>query len=233
MFCCQESAYTYMRVASIQLFGDYLCGVNPPYLVYNGHRRVFESCIEVDDVEGGSTVPRLKLAAVQEQAFLALLAQFKRRLAELGIESGDDDEDDDEKDEKDKEEEEEGNDGAKPKEKSSAKKERKKRILKKKLSSGQQLDENEDGEGEGDDEEGENEDDEEVDEEEEEEEDDEFRDEWEAIEEMNQLGVCSVERRKLLQYRQLVKNCPQSARYFKLMEVIEQLVVISGSRSFT
>ncbi len=227
-----------MRVASIQLFGDYLCGVNPPYLVYNGHRRVFESCIEVDDVEGGSTVPRLKLAAVQEQAFLASLAQFKRRLAELGIESGDDDEAD-EKDEKDKEEE-EGNDGAKPKEKSSAKKERKKRILKKKLSSGsgQQLDENEDGEGEGDDEEEkneDNEDDEEVDEEEEEEEeeDDEFRDEWEAIEEMNQLGVCSVERRKLLQYRQLVKNCPQSARYFKLMEVIEQLMVISGARSFT
>lgn len=225
-----------MRVASIQLFGDYLCGVNPPYLVYNGHRRVFESCIEVDDVEGGSTVPRLKLAAVQEQAFLASLAQFKRRLAELGIESGDDDEDEDEKDK----EEEEGNDGAKPKEQqkgSSAKKERKKRILKKKLSSGsgQQLDENE-GEGEGNDEEEKNDDndDEEVDEEEEEEEeDDEFRDELEAIEEMNQLGVCSVERRKLLQYRQLVKNCPQSARYFKLMEVIEQLVVMSGARSFT
>lgn len=167
-----------MRIASLQLFGDYLCGVDPPVLWYNGARRTFESRIEVDDVEGG-VVPRLKLAAVQEEAFLASLADFKRRLAELGIES-----EEEEKAEKEaqKLQTDKPDEGVQNEDKN---------IETRSVDSNtEEMDE-----------------------------DDEFRDEWEAIEEMNQLGVCSVERRKLLQYRQLVRNCPQSARYFKLMEV--------------
>lgn len=182
-----------MRIASIQLFGDYLCGIDPPYLWYNCSRRTFESKIEVDDVEG---CPGLKFSTVQEKAFLASLADFKRRLADLGIES------DEEEEKSDKPLSDDWN-------KKDEKKEKTKLKIKLSCSSGGQLDENDNEEA------GEEKD---IDHEEEEE-DDEFREEWEAIEEMNQLGVCSVERRKLLQYRQLVKNCPQSARYFKLMEV--------------
>lgn len=199
MITPQEAAYTYMRIASIQLFGDYLCGMETPYLRFSGRTRLFESLIEVDDVEG---CPGLKLGAVQEAAFHASLAKFMSRLVELGIEeearqvNNQDDEEDSlsRKDGK-----------MKKAMKSSKNLQLKITILNKDGVEGRKVFEIEDGKD--------------IDDDENEEDDDEYKDEEEAIEEMNQLGVCSVERRKLLQYRQLVKNCPQKARYFKLMEV--------------
>ncbi|KAI2802482.1 Smg-6, nonsense mediated mRNA decay factor [Blomia tropicalis] len=75
-----EIAFTYMRIASIQLFGDYLCGMNQPYLKYNSKRGQFESAIELDDIEG-QPVP---LIVVRE------LEQIKARGKRLNNESIDD-----------------------------------------------------------------------------------------------------------------------------------------------
>ena len=62
-----------MRIASIQLFGDYLCGMNQPYLKYNSKRGQFESAIELDDIEGQ---PGLKLKTIQETAFHDALKDY-------------------------------------------------------------------------------------------------------------------------------------------------------------
>jgi len=77
-----EIAYTYMRIASIQLFGDYLCGLKQPYLRYNSRKSEFESQVFPDDVEG---CPGLKLHNVQEDDFSHSLKQFLKVQRDLGI----------------------------------------------------------------------------------------------------------------------------------------------------
>ncbi|XP_077509894.1 telomerase-binding protein EST1A-like isoform X2 [Amblyomma americanum] len=52
--CDRERARSYLRISRIQFFGDYLCGISPPYLEFNVERKRFVSLIAVCDVESDS-----------------------------------------------------------------------------------------------------------------------------------------------------------------------------------
>ncbi|XP_050049896.2 telomerase-binding protein EST1A-like [Dermacentor andersoni] len=52
--CDRERARNYLRISRIQFFGDYLCGISPPYLEFNVERKRFVSLIAVLDTESDS-----------------------------------------------------------------------------------------------------------------------------------------------------------------------------------
>uniref|UniRef100_L7M936 PIN domain-containing protein n=1 Tax=Rhipicephalus pulchellus TaxID=72859 RepID=L7M936_RHIPC len=52
--CDRERARNCLRINRIQFFGDYLCGITPPYLEFNVERKRFVSLIAVSDTESDS-----------------------------------------------------------------------------------------------------------------------------------------------------------------------------------
>ncbi|XP_037513431.1 telomerase-binding protein EST1A isoform X2 [Rhipicephalus sanguineus] len=52
--CDRERARNCLRINRIQFFGDYLCGISPPYLEFNVERKRFVSLIAVSDTESDS-----------------------------------------------------------------------------------------------------------------------------------------------------------------------------------
>ncbi|XP_075745676.1 telomerase-binding protein EST1A-like isoform X2 [Rhipicephalus microplus] len=54
MPCDRERARNCLRINRIQFFGDYLCGISPPYLEFNVERKRFVSLISVSDTESDS-----------------------------------------------------------------------------------------------------------------------------------------------------------------------------------
>ncbi|KAH6934628.1 hypothetical protein HPB50_026164 [Hyalomma asiaticum] len=54
MPCDRERARNLLRINRIQFFGDYLCGITPPYLEFNVERKRFVSLISVPDTGSDS-----------------------------------------------------------------------------------------------------------------------------------------------------------------------------------
>nr|XP_046919134.1 telomerase-binding protein EST1A-like [Dermatophagoides farinae] len=90
-----EIAYIYMRIESIKLFGDYLCGLQYPYLRFDTKNFTFESLINTDDVENQ---PGIKLKQIQQRQLMEAMNRDKNNqiIANNKSDGDNDDDDDDE-----------------------------------------------------------------------------------------------------------------------------------------